>query len=159
MTSSHRLQYAERASAEEFRGHESRGGNFDVLSIADDARSEVQIFMRESMLGCASDLAQVFNMHAKDSQFLGLLDKFLTAADDPNRDTFADLSRGVASFHAACCPACGLYRPDEDYWADIDGRLMCASCADDEAARHGADMDAARLDAADHEYDRRAEVA
>lgn len=84
----------------------------------------------------ARDLAQVFEMHAKDSGFLGLLDLLLTAADDPNRDTLADLFRGVAFFHAACCPVCGQYRPDDDEWREIDGRLMCASCCDDEAAKY-----------------------
>ena len=140
MTSSHRLQYAERASAEEFRGHESRGGNFDVLSIADDARSEVQIFMRENMLGCASDLAQVFNLHAKPSPFLDLLDLLLTAADDPNRDTLADLALAVQIVAEDCCQVCGQYRPDEDEWFEIDGRHMCASCCNEEADRHGAEV-------------------
>ena len=107
----------------------------------------------------ARDLAQVFEMHAKDSGLLGLLDLMLTAADDPNRDTLADLALAVQIVAEDCCPVCGQYRPDEDEWHEIDKRLMCASCCDEEADRHGADMAAARLDAADHKYDRRAEVA
>ena len=84
----------------------------------------------------AHDLAQVFEMHAKDSPFLGLLDLLLTAENDPNRDTIADLAR-AAQFHAdACCPVCGQYRPDEDEWHEIDGQVMCASCCDDEAAKY-----------------------
>ena len=122
-----------------------------------DGDQGVTLFTEKRAL--AHDLAQVFEMHAKDSPFLGLLDLLLTAESDPSRDTLADLARAVQFRADAICPACGQYRPDEDEWHEIDGHLMCASCCDEEAARHGADMEAARLDAADHEYDRRAEVA
>ena len=111
-----------------------------------DGDQGVTLFTEKRAL--AHDLAQVFEMHAKDSPFLGLLDLLLTAADDPNRDTLADLFRGVAYFHAACCPVCGQYRPDDDEWREIDGRLMCASCCDDEAAKY-AEMHAHAPSAAD----------
>ena len=122
-----------------------------------DGDQGVTLFTEKRAL--AHDLAQVFEMHAKDSPFLGLLDLLLTAESDPSRDTLADLACAVQFRAEATCPACGQYRPDEDEWHEIDGRHMCEACADEEAARHGADMEAARLDAADHEYDRRAEVA
>lgn len=117
----------------------------EALNFTSDGREMASVTFSEGDRGVtlftdnralAHDLAQVFEMHAKDSPFLGLLDLLLTAENDPNRDTIADFVR-AAQFHAdACCPACGQYRPDDDEWREIDGRLMCASCCDDEAAKY-----------------------
>ena len=91
----------------------------DMASVTfSNGAHEVKIYTGNRAL--AHDLAQVFEMRAKDSGFLGLLDLLLTAADDPNRDTISDLARALQIHADACCQVCGQYRPDEDEWREID---------------------------------------
>lgn len=101
----------------------------------------------------AADLAQVFEMHGKDSPFLGVLGLLLAAEADPNRDTIFAVYRALNAHRDAICDCCGQYRPDPLEWHEIDNRLLCDDCCDAEAAKHSADVDAARLDAADHAFD------